>query len=357
MKIKRTVVTVILALFLSSCAKNNTATVVTGTTTSAAEEPVTSVHETVFSDTTTAVSSELITERSYESSAEQSRNISETKTESTTEAASEENEKQSIPDGLPLHSAAAVYCVEDDAMLYEDNINTRISLASLTKLLTASTALYYLDPETVCTVGSEQTLVEPGSSICYVFPGNKLTLTDLITGMLMASGNDAAYAVAVNTSRFVSSDTGMSDKEATEYFCELMNVFALDIGMTDSHFVNPDGWDDDEQYTTASDLVTLAKYTLSVPEIKSITSTHQKRVVYYSGEVAVWTNSNKLLDPESPHYRENAVGLKTGTTDSAGNCLIAAFEENGKTYISVVAGCESSNDRYELTLKLIDNFI
>ena len=92
----------------------------------------------------------------------------------------------------PYCRASAMYCIEDDIVLYADNIHTRTSPASLTKLLTASTAFRYMEPGTVCTVGTEQSMVGEGSSICYVRPGHELTLHDLVTGMLMASGNDAA---------------------------------------------------------------------------------------------------------------------------------------------------------------------
>ncbi len=166
----------------------------------------------------------------------------------------------------------------------------------------------------------------------------------------MVSGNDAAYTVAVSVARAVSGDSAMSDTEAAAYFCGLMNDFAKELGMSNSHFTTPDGWDDPEQYTTAYDLALLARYALSVPEIREIVSTHQKYVVFESGENITWTNSNKLLDPESEFYRENAVGMKTGTTASAGNCLIAAFVKNEKTYISVVLGCDTDYDRYSASI-------
>ena len=127
--------------------------------------------------------------------------------------------------------------------------------------------------------------------------------------------------------------------------------------MTDSHFANPDGWDNDDHYTTVADLIILSRYILGVPEIMEITGTHKKNVIYYSGEYNTWTNSNKLLDPESPFYCESAVGLKTGTTDNAGNCLDAAFDVNGKKYITVVVGCLTADDRYVLTLELISGLM
>lgn len=80
------------------------------------------------------------------------------------------------------------------------------------------------------------------------------------------------------------------------------------------------------------------------------------QLYFVSGENITWTNTNALLAPNSAYYCADAVGIKTGTTASAGNCLIAAFERNGKTYLSAVVGCGTGNDRYELTLKMLSQF-
>lgn len=253
----------------------------------------------------------------------------------------------------PECQASAFYSVDDKSIIYNDNIDLKVAPASLTKLLTASVALKYVDKDKVFTVGSEQWLVQPYSSLCYLQIGNMLTLEDLITGMLMASGNDAAYTIAVSVARELKPDIYMTDDEAVQYFCELMNNFACSLGMTQSNFVNPDGWDNDEQYTTVADLIKISEYALYVPEIREITSKFQKNVTIYSGENFTWTNSNLLLDPYSDYCCENAIGMKTGTTANAGNNLIAVFQKNERNYISIVTGCQSDTDRYELTLKLL----
>ncbi len=290
----------------------------------------------------------------------------ETLTEDTTTGTEYENNSQELrlsPDAEldiisePYCRASALYCIEDDIVLYADNIHIRTSPASPTKLLTASVAFKYMSADAVCTIGTEQSMVGEGSSICYVLPGQKLILSDLVTGMLMASGNDAAYAVAVNTARSVSGDENMSDEDSVQYFCRLMNEFSPGIGMDESHFTTPDGWDDEGQYTTVADLIKLTRYAMDIPEIRDIAGTYRKNVVYYSGESNTWYNSNKLLDPDSAFHRSDAIGVKTGTTDNAGSCLIAAFEDNGKTYITVAAGCSSDADRYDLTIRIADAFL
>ncbi|MDE5860594.1 MAG: hypothetical protein K2H28_00185 [Ruminococcus sp.] len=249
--------------------------------------------------------------------------------------------------------SSALYCIDDKTMLYADRINETVAPASLTKLLTASVALYYLSPQTVITVGTELNLVNPYSSLCLIQKGHRIKLYDLLTGMLMASGNDSAYTIAVATARAVYPEENLSDIQAIGRFNILMNDFAESIGMNDSNFTSPDGYDAENQYTTVKDLLILARYAFSVPEIREITGTYQKRVVIESGEVFNWTNTNNLINPDSKYYCPYAVGMKTGSTEYAGNCLISSFEKNGKIYISVVMGCDTSEDRYRLTSEFI----
>ena len=256
------------------------------------------------------------------------------------------------PPELPACSAAALCCIDDGTLLYADRTDARIAPASLTKLLTAAAALKFLSPDTVCTVGSEQSLLHPHSSLCLIKPGHRLTLRDLLAGMLIASGNDAAYTVAAVTARAVSGSQ-LSDAEILPVFAGLMNSLAAEIGMKNSRFVYPDGWDDPAQYTTAADLLRLGAYALSVPEIREITGTFRTHIVFRSGENVSWTNTNLLLDPQSAYYCADAVGLKTGTTAAAGHCLLAAFVRGGKTYLTAAAGCRSNADRYRLTAALL----
>ena len=256
-----------------------------------------------------------------------------------------------------LNAEIAFYCVEDHELLYSKKADERIAPASLTKLLTASVALYYINPDEVFTVGSEQELVPAKSSRCLILPGNRLKLYDLITGMLLASGNDAAYTVAVSTARALNPEISMTDSEAVDHFCGLMNDFAKKLGMKNSHFTTPDGSDSDDQYTTVKDLLLLSEYALSVPDIYEISSAYQKYVIFESGENITWTNSNKLLCPDSRFYSEYALGMKTGTTNRAGKCLIAVFVKNEKTYISIVAGCFMDSDRYTLTLRNFSTYV
>lgn len=259
-----------------------------------------------------------------------------------------------VPEPAPDYTAYEVFCVEDNKMLVGENVNRRIAPASLTKLLTASVALKYWDADEVVTVGTELELVQPESSLCLISKGQRLTMYDLLTGLLLPSGNDAAYTVAVATARRASGKD-LSDRAAVKYFTILMNEFAAELGMRNSHFENPEGWDNDRHYTTVSDLTKIAKYALSVPEIRELVSARKRDVVFVSGETITWYNGNMLLHPESEYYCEDAIGMKTGFTDNAGRCLISAFERSGKTYIITIVGCVEFETRYEKTLELYED--
>lgn len=262
------------------------------------------------------------------------------------------------PDNEEFAGMAAIVCrVGSSETLFDYNADMRVAPASLTKLLTASVALEHMRADEVITVGSELQMLPPESSVCLISAGHQLTLRDLIRGMLMMSGNDAAYTVAVSVARAVNGNTEMPDKEAATYFCELMNESAKQLGMNNSRFTTPDGSDSSGQYSTANDLRILAEHALSVPEIREIVTEYQKYVVFESGENITWTNSNRLLNPDDEFYRKDAIGLKTGTTSKAGCCLIAAFAKDGNTYVSVVMGCDTDNERYQTTLSLVSKYV
>lgn len=250
-------------------------------------------------------------------------------------------------------NSAVLYSMGGKKLLYEDKINEKYAPASLTKLLTAAVALKYVNAEAVFHVGSEQALVQANSSLCGLMAGDELTLQDLVTGLLMSSGNDAAYTIAVSTARAHSRNPDMTDSEAVEYFCGMMNNFADFIGMKNSHFTTPDGWDDADQYITAADLIVLTEYAMSVPEISEVVGVHSREVEISSGRILGWENSNELLNPDSLYYTEGVFGVKTGTTDLAGNNLITVYKKNRRTYIVVVLGCDTDDERYMLTKELL----
>lgn len=281
-------------------------------------------------------------------------------TEITTEIVTEPPTTEPPTTKAPIEvncKAAILYCVEDNFILFEKAADKKIAPASITKLMTSLTALKYSDGEDVFKVGSELKLLHPNSSLCMLSKGQKLKLADLISGMLMVSGNDAAYTTAVNTARKVFPDEELNRADAILRFTELMNETASDIGMRNSNFTTPDGWDDEEQYTTVSDLVKLALASLQEPLIKTAAAQTTKNAVFETGETITWKNTNKLIDKKSEFYMPEASGLKTGTTGLAGCCVLSVLEKNGKTYICAVTGCTEDADRYLATQKIFKEYV
>lgn len=246
-----------------------------------------------------------------------------------------------------IYEFGSLYCI------FAENATEKRSLASITKLITASVALKYLSPEYEITAGSELDLVKPDSSVCGLQKGYKLTLEQLLYGLLMSSGNDAAYTVAVNVAREVS-ESELNDKEAVEYFCVLMNELAEEIGAVNSSFANPEGWDDENNYSTIADIALIARYAKEIELIAEISKTDHYTAVISSGEEMVFSNSNFMLHPESQFYNSAVTGLKTGSTSGAGKCLAATLEIDGFEYIAVVMGCPDEQSRYGAMKTLIE---
>ncbi len=279
-----------------------------------------------------------------------------TKTEAFTETETALTEASPEKIEYPFKSGC-FYCVETDELLFEHNINKRIAPASLAKILTALVAYHFAGPEAHLTVGTELSLLKPHSSLSLISKGQTLTLQDLTYGLLLASGNDAAYTIAAGVARSLNARKSLSDSEAVAFFVKQMNSFSELIGMKNSHFTSPDGWDDEKQYTTVSDLLTLTKCVVYSEALREIVSAKEKYTVFVTGENITWKNSNQLLNPDSKHYNPYAVGMKTGTTKKAGNCLIALFEKDSKTYICIVTGCKTNDSRYEAANKLFSSYV
>ncbi len=227
----------------------------------------------------------------------------------------------------------------------------RIYPASITKLFTAWVALQVLPPDTVIKAGDELDLVAPDSSIAYVRKGHRLTVAMLVEGMLLPSGNDAAYVLAAAAGRAWGGEA-LTAAEAIACFVERMNGYAAAQGLTDSRFTNPDGYHDPDHYTSCADLVTIARLALENQQIRRCVGLSREDVTYASGQINTWRNSNLLIDPESEYYCPDAIGLKTGKTDAAGACLLSAFEREGQIYIMGVFGAAGYNDRFADSLQL-----
>ena len=216
-------------------------------------------------------------------------------------------------------SAKAAILINADTgeVIYSHNIEERLPMASTTKIMTALLLCEYGNFEREITVTAEMLRVE-GSSM-GLLAGDRVTLHDLLYGLLLASGNDAANVVA-----FVLGGT-------VNGFAKLMNERAAELGLKNTHFVTPSGLDADGHYTTAYDLAMLTRYALSNEEFaKAVAS--KSAVLNYGNPPyrRTLTNHNKLLKTY-----EGAIGVKTGFTKKAGRCLVSAAEEDGKKVIAV----------------------
>lgn len=202
-------------------------------------------------------------------------------------------------------------------VIFGQNENARLPMASTTKIMTAMVALEHLPLETVVTVTSGSVGVE-GSSI-YLAEGEKLTAEQLLYALLLESANDAAVAIAIAVAGSV------------EAFADLMNEKARELGLTDTHFVNPHGLDHKEHYTTAKELALITRAALQVPGFRDICSATRKTVPLHGDEgVRLLINHNKLLTSY-----EGCIGVKTGYTKKTGRCLVSAAERDGVTLIAV----------------------
>lgn len=250
-----------------------------------------------------------------------------------------------------------VYDLTAQRMLYTHGDQAEaLAPASLSKLFTILVALEHLDPEEVVTVGKEVTWIYEHSSIAAVYSGNRLTVEQLVQGMLLQSGNDAAYALAVAAGRAIAQDPELSAQKALDAFMEQANLRCAQLGFSGTHLVTPDGMSAQEHYTTPRDLLRVSCLLLEDPMIRRHAATAQTHVVYESGQDYIWKNTNLLLHPDSEFYCPQAMGLKTGTTKAAGNCLIALFACEDRELLVCVLGCPDIPSRFRDALTLLEYY-
>lgn len=225
-------------------------------------------------------------------------------------------------------SAALLVDVATQTVLYSKEASRRAAPASTTKMMTALIAIERgrLDDTVVVQPGDLQVASAIGLSA-----GEEWTLRDLLYDLLLPSDNAAALAIARH----------VAGSEAA--FVDLMNAKAAEWGLRDTHFANPHGLDDPDHYSTAHDLAQIALRGLAQPLFASIAGTREKRV----GQ-RVLRNLNELLGSYA-----GAEGVKTGTTDAAGQCLVAVAGRPEGRALAVVLG---STDRYRDTRALLDYY-
>lgn len=249
---------------------------------------------------------------------------------------------------------AVVYDVTTNTILYAKNAEEKCYPASTTKLLTAALALDYADENFVFTAGDELDFVNPGSSLAYLNKGSQLSTEMMIDALMLPSGNDAAYVTAANIGRVIADNPNMSDEGAVKEFVTMMNRKAKRIGAENTHFANPDGFHDDDHYTTAMDMLKIALYAKDCDMIAESVQKVDLEQTFLSGEVIYWKNSNVMINPYSQFYYCYSKGMKTGMTDEAGYCVVELAERYDHQIIAVVMGGENAAARWNDTIALLD---
>ena len=246
-----------------------------------------------------------------------------------------------------------VYDSTNDQLLYTKAVEGgKLYPASVTKLFTCYVALQILDPSKVVTAGSELGLVEAGSSMAYIYRNQQVTVKMLVGGMMLPSGNDAAMIMATAAGRKLAGDNKLPAEEAVRTFVAEMNRQAKELGFEKTHFTNPDGFHVGSHYTCLNDMIRMAELALDNEVIRKYMGYYGLNLTYVSGQSNTWVNTNQLLNKNSEFYCEDAIGMKTGYTGEAGQCLMSAFEIEGKTIVIGVFGCSDKNSRFSDSIVL-----
>lgn len=211
--------------------------------------------------------------------------------------------------------ASIVICADTNQVLYGQSHHKKMAMASTTKIMTAILALENGNTTDMVTVSANASRQE-GSSI-YLKSGEKLSLENLLYGLMLNSGNDAAMAIAEHIS-------GTADE-----FVILMNEKAKELGCNDTNFKNPSGLPDPDHYSTAYDMAIIMSYAIKNDEFARITGTKEHKIETESA-VTYLKNHNRLLW-QYPH----ATGGKTGFTKAAGRCFVSSAKKDGVTLVAV----------------------
>lgn len=239
-------------------------------------------------------------------------------------------------DQLQVHSKRYIVIDADTGEVYaQKNAHQRVAIASLTKTFTAIEALEIAPLDTKITTAEAD--IPPAAATRMGFgPGETFSLEDLLYGMLLPSGNDAARAIARSLG-YEKGDT--SPQQSLDRYVGWMNQRAQDLGLKDTHLVNPDGWGVKGHYSSAWDVATWIRYAMHYPEFMKIIGTYQYTTA--NGAYTV-TNTNKLMN----EY-DALLGGKTGYDDDAGWCLIEIARKNGHTMIGVTLDGIAPDDWYD----------
>lgn len=248
--------------------------------------------------------------------------------------------------------AAILYDANTGEVLYYKNPIEAVFPASTAKLLTCLVTLEWCKEDEEVTIGDEITMIASDSSKSNICQGQILTIRNILEGMLLPSGNDAAYAAAAYVGRKSLGNINAPKEDAILEFTKLMNQKAKALGVKNSCFKTPDGYDALGQYTTVFDMGLIGLAATENETIMEISQKSSSRNLFISGEDITWKNTNSLINKNSSRYYSKAIGLKTGTSTMAGKCLVAAASDGDQEVLCVIMNSTSSG-RYEDATKLL----
>lgn len=249
-----------------------------------------------------------------------------------------------------LAEAAGVFNLTKREVTYSQNLFEQLYPASTTKIMTAYLTLENCELEDVVTVSEAAVSQSADSSVCDLKAGDKITVEQLLYGLMLKSGNDAAYALAEHISGSV------------EEFAELMNQTALSFGASHTHFVNPHGLPDEDHYTTVYDMYLIFQHAIANEQFQTIISTPEKEVTYKDKDdkdvTVKWKSTDRYLTGEEEMPEGIAViGGKTGTTNAAGYCLVLYSKNaDGDEIVSIVYKATGRDNLYHLMSQILEGF-
>ena len=242
--------------------------------------------------------------------------------------------------------AAGSFDLASGEVDYAQNIFNKMYPASITKVMTALVTLKNCSLDETVTVGEECQDIESGSSVCMIEPGDQLTVEQLLYGLLLNSGNDAAMSLAVYVGGTV------------DNFVNMMNEEAASLGATGTHFANPHGLHDENHYTTAYDIYLMFQEALKYDAFQKIIGSSE----YYSIFIRdndkygiMWQSTNYYhIGEATPPQDVEVIGGKTGTTDEAGSCLcLLAKDKYGDSHVSIILNAGDKETLYAEMNKLL----
>ena len=238
-------------------------------------------------------------------------------------------------DSASLNSRACIVLDrKSNRIIYGKNEKNKVKMASTTKIMTATIVIENYDLSK--TVEISKKAAGTGGSRLGLKQGDKISVLDLLHGLMLCSGNDAAVALAETVAGSIPE------------FSDMMNNKAKELGLENTHFESPHGLDSDNHYTTAYDLSLLTNYALNNETFLKIVGT-KNYTVTINGYPKNITNTNELLGTLNGVY-----GVKTGFTNGANRCLVTACKRNDLDIICVVLGCDTKNFRTKDSIKLIE---